>query len=323
MNTFRKAAIGFLGLICLVAALEARAGDAHSPAIAGPWQELFQPSKAGVYINDHCLYQDPEGEWHLVGITGTRSLFGQTEKWFAHGVTPDLSRAMVEQEPLFVGYPDDGLKWAPHALWEGSTLHLFAGPGPIRHFVSNDGYDFEFVGMAIEGRWRWLRDTMVLRRGKGYIMYATDRLDKKDVVSAFTSDDLYHWEDAGVVFIARRPAIVWAPFPNSACESPFVIEREGGYYMSVTLTNYPLKRADWVYLNTLMFYSEDPLNFGVYAGGGEGETARLVARFEAHAPEYVEDGNGGWWITACGWAGYPRPAGCEGGKACIAPLEWR
>jgi len=294
----------------------------HKPVMAGEWQELFQPEIAGRYINDHCVYQDPARKWHLVGITQKRSQFGQNEFWFAHGVTGSLDRPMTELDPLFKGWPDDELKWAPHAIWNDGVLHLFAGPGPIRHFTSKDGHEFEYEGNAIDGRWRWLRDTMAIKLGDKWIMYATDYVDKKDVVSAFVSDDLYEWEYAGVVFTARRPAEVWAPAPNSACESPFAIEYQGGYYLSVTLTNYPVNPRPYVYLNTLVFYSDDPLDFGTWAGGKGGD-ANLVARFEAHAPEYIHDGEGRWWITCSGWIEYPRPKGCPGGKACIAPIEWR
>ncbi|HUT55732.1 MAG TPA: hypothetical protein VM658_20245 [bacterium] len=318
-------ACGFFLACSLLICGPARAEEAHyQPVIAGPWQELFLPERSGTYINDHCVYQDPKGDWHLIGITSMgKPRIGTNEKWFAHGVTSSLTTPMRELEPLFKGWPDDGQKWAPHTVWDGSTLHLFAGPGKIRHFTSRDGYSFEFAGYAIADRWRWLRDTMVLKMDDGsWLMYATDRVDKHDVVTAFRSMDLYHWEYAGVAFTATKPAPVWAPLPNSACESPFVIRMDDGYYLSVCLTNYPLNRDPSVYLNTLVFFSEDPLDFGVYQAGWPDETARLVARFDTHAAEYILDPQGNWWITCSGWLGWPRPKGCEGGQACIAELKW-
>lgn len=298
-------------------------GPMYKPVIAGPWQELFLPSRSGAYINDHCIYQDLKGDWHLIGITSMgKPRIGTNEKWFAHGVTSSLMTPMRELDPLFKGWPDNSQKWAPHAVWDGSTLHLFAGPGKIRHFTSLDGYTFKFEGCAVANRWRWLRDTMVLLMDDGsWLMYATDRVDHKDVISAFRSRDLYSWEYAGVVFTALRPAPVWSPLPNSSCESPFVIKRDDGYYLSVCLTNYPLDRS--VYANTLVFFSTDPMNFGTYAAGGKGEDAELVTRFDTHAAEYVLDPSGNWWITCSGWLGWPRPKGCEGGQACIAPLTWQ
>jgi hypothetical protein len=321
----KDAALGCMVLLAcsLLISRAAAAQDAqYKPVIAGPWQELFLPSKSGTYINDHCLYQDPKGDWHLVGITSMgKPGFGQNEKWFAHGVTSWLTTPMRELDPLFKGWPDDKQKWAPHAVWDGNTLHLFAGPGKIRHFTSHDGYAFEFAGYAITGRWQWLRDTMVLKMDDGtWLMYAADRVDHKDVISAFCSRDLYKWEFAGVAFTALRPAPVWSPLPNSACESPFVIRRDDGYYLSVCLTNYPLNRG--VYTNTLVFFSPNPLDFGVYKAGAKGETAQLVTRFDTHAAEYVRGPQGRWWITCSGWIGFARPQGCEGGQACIAELKW-
>ncbi len=311
-------AIGFL-----VLSFSAAAETPRRPLVAGPWMDLLEPTVSGKYINDHCVYQDKEGNWTLMGITGEKPSIGLNEKFFIRGVTPSLSEPMRDMGPLFKGFPDKGVKWAPHAVWDGNTLHAFFGPGKIRHLVSSDGREFEYAGVAVKDRYRWLRDTMALKADDKWIMYATDRVDKKDVVSAWTSRDLYNWEKAGVVFTALRPAHVYGKYvANSACESPFVMARDGGYYLSVCLTNYPLDKDPGVYLDTVVFYSADPLDFGVFKGGQADETARLVGRIEAHAPEYILDGDGNWWITTCGWTDFPRPAGCPGGKACIAPLSW-
>jgi hypothetical protein len=112
------------------------------------------------------------------------------ERHFASAAGPSLDSPLAELDPLFDGYPDDKEKWAPHAVTDGNTIHLFAGPGNIRHYVSKDGCDFQFAGNAIEGQWRWLRDTMVTKIGDRWIMYATDLVDGLDVVSAFRSPDL-------------------------------------------------------------------------------------------------------------------------------------
>ena len=298
----------------------AAVGPKWRPEIAGPWQNLFRPTSAGTYLNDHCVYQDPKGDWHLVGITGHQSLiFGPNEFWFAHGVTSSLTTPMRELPPLFKGWPDKKQKWAPHAVWDGNTLHLFAGPGAIRHFTSKDGYEFQYVGIAVQNDDPFLRDTMVFRLPSGeWIMYAADLVKRVDSVSAWRSRDLYKWDFVGPVFQAVRPAPVWAPVQNSACESPFVVARDDGYYLSMTLTNSDRK----TYTRSPVFFSTDPLNFGTYAAGGKGETAKLVTTLIAHAPEIIQDGDK-WWITNAGWPGFPRPDGCPDHEACIAPLEWK
>lgn len=316
----RKSIVMF-GLLSFLLALPARAAAPRwMPEQAGPWRVLFQPRETGGYINDHCLYRDPRGDWHLVGITSLRApRFGTSEFWFAHGVG-SLAAPMRELPALFKGWPDKKQKWAPHAIWEGDTLHLFAGPGGIRHFTSRDGYDFKFVDIAVKNRYLFLRDTMVLKLGPGdFLLYATDLVDRKDVISAWRSADLYHWTYAKVVFTAERPAPAWAPIPyNSACESPFVIRRDDGFYLSTTITN---EQRD-SYIQSPVFFSADPLDFGLYKAGAPGETAVKVATIAAHAPEYIE-AEGKWWVTNAGWPGMPRPDGCPERTVCIAPLEWK
>ena len=296
------------------------AGPHWKPEITGPWRTLFRPTIAGNFINDHCVFKDPKGDWHLVGITSLKHpMIGNTEFWFAHGVTPALLSPMRELPALFKGWPDKKLKWAPHAVWDGSTLHLFAGPGPIRHFTSQYGSDFKYVDIAVKNNYPFLRDTMVFRLASGeWIMYATDLVKGVDSVSAWRSKDLYQWSPAGVVFSAVRPAPVFAPVPSSSCESPFVVQRDDGYYLFMTLT----VTDDKTYMRSPVFFSTDPLNFGRYAAGGKGETAKLVTILETHAPELIQDGEQ-WYITNAGWPGHPRPAGCPDGQACIAELTWK
>lgn len=316
-----RKALAFVLLFAAVPFIASATGPKWRPEITGPWRTLFRPTQAGNYLNDHCVFQDPKGDWHLVGITSLRSpLIGTTEKWFARGVTSSLLEPMRELPPLFKGWPDRKLKWAPHAVWDGDTLHLFAGPGPIRHFTSRDGYEFKYVDIAVKNDYPFLRDTMVLKLPSGeWIMYATDLIKGVDSVSAWRSPDLYKWTYVGPVFSAVRPAPVWAPVQNSACESPFVVKRDDGYYLSMTLTNSDRK----TYTRSPVFFSEDPLQFGRYAAGGKGETARLVTTLDAHAPELIEDREGKWWITNAGWPGFGRPEGCPDHQACIAPLEWK
>ena len=79
------------------------------PYIAGEWRVLFKPEKTGNYINDHTLFKAHDGNYHLFGIT---SFVGgaPNERYFAHGVTNDLSVPMVEQRKEI----DRGtLAWAP------------------------------------------------------------------------------------------------------------------------------------------------------------------------------------------------------------------
>ena len=79
------------------------------------------------------------------------------------------------------------------------------------------------------------------------------------------------------------------PLPNSGyTESPFVFERGGWYYLSVT--SYPV-----AYDASFLYRSRSPFSFGDVS----------VARFKTHAPEWVEGGDnpgyGPLFITYAGW----------------------
>ncbi len=290
--------------------------EKYVPVVDSEWWTLFEPTRDGSYINDHTVFQDPEGDWHLIGISSKHgNIFN--EVYFAHGVTPSLLEPMKELPKLFDGYPDDKRKYAPHVFKEGDTYHLYAGPGDIRHYISKDGYDWEYVGTAIEADWSGLRDTIVVRLDDGrFLQYACDG----NKVSVWESDDLYEWKNKRTAFVAKFPAPVWPwGFPGSA-ESPFVMKYEGYYYLSVCLTNYPL--YPHVYSNTIIVRSKDPYDFGVYTGGNKKQTAEFVTRITAHCAEYIVDEHGQWWITSGGWLQFPVHKGKKRGTAAIARLKW-
>ena len=77
------------------------------------------------------------------------------------------------------------------------------------------------------------------------------------------------------------------------------------------------------YAQTVVFRSENPLDFGVYAADSPDTTADLVATLTTHAAEYILAPDGHWYITACGWRSVPGTEGMIPGSVCIAPLEWK
>jgi hypothetical protein len=297
--------------------LPASAQEKFQPALAGPWHTLFAPKNSGDYINDHTLFQDPQGNWRLIGITSPgRSWTGLDERYFAHGISPSLDQEMTELDPLFKGTPDRRRKWAPHVIKDQDVYHLFAGPGSIRHFTSRNGLDWKYEGVAIAKPWWNFRDTMVLELAPGHwLMFATDQGDR---VSVYESDDLFTWRRHGAAFRAVRPAPIWGWIPISATESPFVVKIGDYYYLSVCLTNYGRK----TYTNTVIVRSKDPFDFGAYAAGGPGETAEYVTTLPAHCAEFIQDRQGNWYITSGGWKNYPTPAGVPPGTLAIAPIKW-
>jgi hypothetical protein len=290
--------------------------DKYVPVVGSESWTLFEPEAAGNYINDHCIFQDAKGDWHLIGITSRHGNILH-EVYFGHGVTSSLTEPMKELPRLFDGYPDNKRKYAPHVFRDDDTYHLYAGPGDIRHYVSRDGYEWEYVGIAIQADWSGLRDTMVIKlEDNKYLQYACDG----NKVSVWESKDLYDWDNKRVAFTAKFPAPVWPfGFPGSA-ESPFVMKYEGYYYLSVCLTNYPLYPNS--YNNTIIVRSADPYDFGVFTGGTRDQTAEFVTRITAHCAEYLQDEHGQWYITSGGWLQFPVHKGKKRGTAAIARLRW-
>lgn len=290
--------------------------DVCRPVLDSPWSTLFAPRIEGNYLNDHTVFQDPEGDWHAIGISSRHGNILH-EVYFAHGVTHSLDEPMRELERLFDGYPDDKRKYAPHVFKEGDTYHLYAGPADIRHYVSKDGYDWEYKGIAIKADWSGLRDTMVIKLDDGtFLQYACDG----NKVSVWESSDLYNWSNKRVVFRVAFPAPVW-PFGNpGSAESPFVIKYRDYYYLSVCITNYPLFLNS--YNNTIIVRSKDPRDFGLYTAGTKKQTAEHVATIKAHCSEYIQDEDGTWYITSGGWRRFPVHKGKKHGTAAIAKLRW-
>ncbi len=295
----------------------AKAGEKYRPAIAGPYRPLFQPREYGDDINDHTVFRDGEGNWRMIGILSSGLNLLNTPA-FAHGVGSSLDEVMAELPPIFGEYPDKQKKWAPHVTVEDGVYHLFAGPGKIRHYTSGDGVKWSFQSIVISSDWDDFRDTMVLKISDGvWLMYVTDR---DNSVSVYESNDLENWTDKGTAFHAVKPAAAYPKYIDiSSCESPFVIEYSGYYYLSVCLTS-GLKPK--TYADTVIVRSEDPYRFGAYAGGGPGQTCDYVTTLEAHAAEYVQDEKGNWFITSAGWRQFPTPPTAEKGSLNIAPLTW-
>ncbi|MEU5032189.1 hypothetical protein [Streptomyces milbemycinicus] len=124
-------------------------------------------------------------------------------------------------------------------------------------------------------------------------MYYTELSEPggRHVVAYRRSDDLLHWSEPEVVFTdASTDTTV------SVTESPFVVERDGWYYLFIG------PRGG--YEGTDVLASRDPFHFDLdgYAGHVPG-----------HAVEVVADG-GNWYVSAAGWFRQ---------GLYMAPLHWR
>ena len=279
------------------------------PYINGEWKILFKPQKYGNYINDHSIVKGPDNNWHLFGITSFDS-DPYHERYFAHGVGESLLSEFKE-----VGRSIDRgtLAWAPAVIRKDDNYYMFYGPSPTSLAVSFDM--FEWFGTNVTLKNEPLmgahRDHFILKISEGeYLMYVSGIHNKRGAVSCFSSSDLLNWDFLGFALTSGDLAPLTPPW--GAFESPFVVKKDGLYYLFITYTD--CERCN--YNDTLVFVSSDPTSFGEYNGGEGGATP--ITKLQAHAPEIIEE-NGKYYITTCGWSGY---AAANDGAVSVAPLEW-
>ncbi|MBQ2715506.1 MAG: family 43 glycosylhydrolase [Clostridia bacterium] len=279
------------------------------PRITSGWRILFKPEKNGNYVNDHCIVKGSDGKLHLYGIT---SLEGkpQYERYFVHGVGNSLDEEFSE-----VGRSIDRgmLAWAPCVIEKDENYYMFYGPSPTQLAVSFDMYEWFGTNVTLkdEPLMGAHRDHFVLKISDDeYLMYVVGVYRKRGAVSCFSSRDLLTWQFERFALTSGESAPLkpaWGAF-----ESPFVVKKDGLYYLFVTYTDCSRD----TYNDTFVFCSKDPKSFGEYNGADDG--AKPITLLHAHAPEVIEQG-GNFYITTCGWNTRPNP---NPGAVSIARLEW-
>jgi beta-fructofuranosidase len=286
-----------------------------TPTITSDWKLLFKPEIYGRYVNDHSLIRSADGDWHLFGISShAEADFSEKERYFVHARGPlwGNSDGMKELGKVC----DNGVRaWAPSVIQHGPRYYMHYGPSPMRLATSLElSHWMEHTPVVQDAPLDSChRDSMVFRREDGtWLMYITGIDDQMyGVISVLESDDLVTWRF--LRFALRNAGNADCNPPWGATESPYVVHIDGLYYLFITYTD--CKHHN--YHNTLVFCSEDPTDFGTYTGDNEDDV--VIAKLHAHAPEIIQDTDGQWYITTCGWRNYGTPI--EGGVG-IAKLSW-
>ena len=280
------------------------------PYISGEWKVLFKPEKFGNYVNDHTLVKGPSGEWHLYGTT---SLGGQSyqERYFVHATGESLDIPFSE-----VGKPIDKgtLAWAPCVINSGENYYMFYGPSPTSLAVSFDMYEWFGTKVTLnnEPMMGAHRDHFVLQVSENeYLMYVVGVYNQKGAVSCFSSNNLLDWDFIGYALTSGDEAPLKPAW--GAIESPFVVNKDGVYYLFITYTD----SSDETYNNTLVFASDNPRSFGEY--NGEGNGTKPITKLYGHASEILKVGEE-YYITTCGWLSKNIP---HKGAVSIASLKWK
>jgi hypothetical protein len=252
------------------------------------------------YVNDHTVIEGPDGRWHLYGIYHGEPFDPEHEFQFVHATHAGPLTLPGQAQFKLEGIALDRQAqlgethiWAPHAVWdpEGSRyVMVFQSGGAqndraqIRLAQSRDLNHWERVGDApLFEDICVARDPMLRRAGDLWTLYYT-RCDsvasRHSGVAYRTSRDLVHWSAPQMALVRGDTAPM---FNSGFTESPFVFERDGWYYLSVT--SYPV---EWN--ATFLFRSRSPFNF----------PSQPYARLEAHAAEWLLDSQGNLLMTSAG-----------------------
>ena len=305
------------------------------PRVSKPWTEALRLVGDGrTLYSDFALIRDKRDRWHCIGTFGKDS--GGVGKGYAlsdgyalfHAVGDSLESPMVLQDkiPYRIASPQ-AYMWAPAAIWnrDRNTAFLF-----YFHYLGSSEFKENCVRLLTSkapdlSAWspydgaELPEQNMVFRErnDRDFCVFWDDRLDAyliyyacagtyagrpglNTIVRVRTSKDLLHWSD---------PTTVMGPPPGGyqCAESPFVLYRDGYYYLWVSGIDYS---------RVSLYISEDPFNFG-------DPTANRIEEQAGHAPEIVSDK--GRDYMACSMVS-TKPSASPGAHdlegILIQPLHW-
>jgi predicted GH43/DUF377 family glycosyl hydrolase len=262
-----------------------------------PFEGKF--AEPGGYVVDHALIKK-NGLTHLFYIRGTAAtnwpeypLFN-----FGHAVSHDLKNWEILKPVLqcpVTGW-DQYQVWAPYILERQGLYYMYyAGENnnvaqAICLATSSDlnnwkRYENNPVittgpwGIWDSSRWSDCRDPVVLQNGDNYYCYYTavrkntGNGQPESCLGISSSGDLIHWKDEG--FIRLEHSLATPP------ESPFVLKRNGTFYLFYTNYKY----------GTVYLTSKDPVR-----GWTELPVEKMVLMKGISASEIYED-NGRWYMS--------------------------
>jgi predicted GH43/DUF377 family glycosyl hydrolase len=256
-------------------------------------------AEPGGYVVDHALIKK-DGVTHLFYIRGTA-----VTNWpeyplanFGHAVSKDLIHWKTEDPVLQcpVNGWDNYQVWAPHIIEHKGTYYMFyAGVNKnvcqgICLATSTDLYNWKrndknpLISSGKWGNWstdKWsdCRDPMILNDGTRFYCYYTATRTNQDsgqmeyCMGISSSENLLDWKDEG--FVRLEFSLATPP------ESPFVVKRDGTYYLVYTNYKYGITYAT----------SKDPVK-----GWKELPADKMVLISGVSASEIYED-NGKWYLS--------------------------
>ncbi|MDI1475126.1 DUF2961 domain-containing protein [Polyangium sp. y55x31] len=244
------------------------------------------------YVNDHSLIELADGRWLLTGIFHEEPYQGLDERAFVHalGDGPGPTRWYEATSPSFSISPQrftlraeggEPWIWAPHLArdHDGSMIMMYhVGARDMdrtgfRIARSTDGMSFTRAGGTLFEDICVARDPMLVRFANLWVVYYTrcaSREHRASGVAYRTSLDLATWSEPKMALTLGPDTI---RHDSGHTESPFVFERNGWFYL--TVTSYP---TAWD--ATFVYRSRSPFSF----------PSEPIARLSAHAAEWIAEG---------------------------------
>ena len=211
---------------------------------------------------------------------------------FAHATATNLLGPWTKQASILAvdSSQKETVVWAPYVLeHDGRYWMYYCGGGEdharyrIQLATSTDLWTWRRCTqnrMVVDGV--DARDPMVLRVDDHWVMYyaatSTPQGGFHTVVSV-TSRDLIHWSNCKEVFRSRTSGTY-----GGDTESPFVVHRNGKYYLFVC-TNVG-------YNQTAAYESDSPFHW---------DLPHQVGQYPAHASEIIHTSDGKWYASRSGW----------------------
>jgi hypothetical protein len=232
------------------------------PRIDGePWVVARDPdvgaaAKPGQQPVDFAVWQAADGTWQLWSCIRGTACGGKTRlfhRWEGPSLTaPDWTpRGVAMEADPSIGETAGGLQ-APYVVKVDGLYHMFYGDWEnIRRATSTDGKTFTRAGGPLFREGTNTRDPMLLRAGGLWHCFTTSHPGDRGAVYSRTSKDLLTWADPKIVAGGGEPG--WGPYSS---ECPFVVERDGAYYLFRTQTYGKEAR-------TTVYRSKDLRDFGV------------------------------------------------------------
>jgi len=278
-------------LLIAVHAAGAKPPQAPRPQIEGDWWQVAGNPMDHKYATekqqpvDFAVWQAADGTWQLwscIRHTTAGGKGGKTRffyRWEGPRLTDCDWKPMgiaMDADPRY-GETPGGLQ-APHVIKIGATYHMFYGDWVhICHATSTDGKTFTRVtqpdgntGMFSEGPGVNTRDVMLVPHAGLWYAYYTCHPNGQGMDCVRTTADFKRWSDSAIVaFGGRAGTKLWS------AECPHVVKRGAGdFYLFRTQSYVPPK--------TTIYYSHDPMRFGINQ-----DDKYLLCTLPVAAPEII------------------------------------